>query len=1435
MKVLVKATIVLGLLPAIGAGVTHKDTAIAQNIVPINTTTKVNLSENDILNINGGIQADGNLFHSFQTFNLEQQQTANFVVTPSTDAIIGQVIGGTDSHINGLLKVTGSNADFYLINPNGLLFGPNARLDLGGSFTATTATHLGNGERWFEVLSNPDYQAFVTPPSHFGFSHPGTIINQGQLFVAEGNSLRLLATQINNAGPLGAPDGEVTLLTADSGQTISLKQNDGLLSLEVDIDSALLETLPALITGGDLNHSNTLIIDSHGQATLINNSPTSTPFFSLQNTGNISTQGITGGEINLLGDTLQVTDSLLNATGHNSGGTIHIGGDYQGQGSLLRADQIYITDTTRLVTDTINGNGGQVIVWSDGTTIFDGNISAQSATGDGGLVEISGLNQLTIGENTTVNTAAPQGAPGIWLLDPTDLTVVDTGGAGGIVPAELPSNFINDSKSTINASTIVSALNSTNVILQATDIININSDIDASGNSSSSDLFLDTTTLNLNERITLQGNGRLSGTASNVNIGINGSIQNGIDAAMDGGIVNLAATTYREGDTITLDHILTLQGQGQDNTIISGDADADGTGNHQVLKITSTADNSILTDLTIQDGLRISNGAGLENDGDKVLISDVTFFNNEIPSGGYDGGAIHNRGSLTLNNTIFNNNRTSSDGGAIDIEQGSVEINGSTLTNNQADDHGGAIDVDPNGSLTISNTNFNNNIASNEGGAIYLEGNTELNSVTFLNNTANQGGGIFNETSGLLEITNTDFLNNQATTDGGGLYNNRGETVITNSNFESNNADRGGGLFNGGTATLNNIYFDSNQATYDGGGLYNQIDATNEITTGNFFNNSAQSGGAIYNRATLRLLNNTIASNQATGTDSANGGAGILNTAGGRLIVDNSLIALNTSLSQGGGILNLASDNPTVVNVANSSIIHNQAITQGGGIANNISSGLTSLAELIIINSTISNNQASTGGGIDTVGPTDLTNVTITENTTSSSGGGISATPNTVETPTLINTLVANNQAPNNPDVEGQFNDQGNNLIGIDQGSTGLDLSTLVGTVTNPLNPNLTPLNNNLGSLASHQIRVGSPAANSGNNSAATASDQHGQPRIIGGTVDIGAIESDILPEMIEEISLIEPADTTEPTDSTSSVDPIDPIERSEPVEPDPETLVVKLSSQLQPVASDFSNPQRFSVEELANIPSVNLNNDSLSSQEEKSEPSLNAEQRSPSLTIANGRLRYFEEEVFEYFEDSFSKDYEAYWQLPQTQPVTLASVQHTLHQANQIYQTDTAVIYAKFVPQAPFSENSTERFVLPDTVTIPMPDDQLLLLLVSANGEPIQQLVNVSRAELTRQAKLFRLAVSDPEDPLSYKVLARQMHEWLLAPLQQSLVENQIDHVMYSLDQGLRTIPLAALMDGDSFIVEQYTVSLVPSIGLTQLQIGDLNSKPSPFDCRRC
>ncbi|WAK74096.1 filamentous hemagglutinin N-terminal domain-containing protein [Arthrospira sp. PCC 9108] len=190
--------IVLDILPIIPQNFLHirYKTAIAQSIVPEpNSTNTVTHQQGNQTNITGGQLSGngGNLFHSFTHFNVESGTVANFIATPEIQNILTRVVGGDASRINGLLQVTGGASNLFLINPAGILFGAGARLDVPGSFTATTANGIGFGDRWMNAIGDNDYTTLVGTPNAFAFAtNPGSIVNAGELAVTQGEHIILL-------------------------------------------------------------------------------------------------------------------------------------------------------------------------------------------------------------------------------------------------------------------------------------------------------------------------------------------------------------------------------------------------------------------------------------------------------------------------------------------------------------------------------------------------------------------------------------------------------------------------------------------------------------------------------------------------------------------------------------------------------------------------------------------------------------------------------------------------------------------------------------------------------------------------------------------------------------------------------------------------------------------------------------------------------------------------------------------------------------------------------------------------------------------------------------------------------------------------------------------------------------------------------------------
>ncbi|MDP8966318.1 MAG: filamentous hemagglutinin N-terminal domain-containing protein, partial [Cyanobacteriota bacterium] len=225
----------LGLLSAIALQPLH-----AQPITPANdgTGTVVTPNGNRFDIQDGSLSPDGaNLFHSFQQFGLDSAQIANFLSHPSIRNILGRVVGGDPSLINGLIQVTGGNSNLFLMNPAGIIFGKDASLNVPASFTATTATGIGfGGNNWFNAFGNNNYQTLIGTPSQFAFDtpQPGAIVNFSNLAVQEGQNLTLLGGSAINTGQLKAPGGTITIAAVPGENLVQISQSGHLLSLEIE-------------------------------------------------------------------------------------------------------------------------------------------------------------------------------------------------------------------------------------------------------------------------------------------------------------------------------------------------------------------------------------------------------------------------------------------------------------------------------------------------------------------------------------------------------------------------------------------------------------------------------------------------------------------------------------------------------------------------------------------------------------------------------------------------------------------------------------------------------------------------------------------------------------------------------------------------------------------------------------------------------------------------------------------------------------------------------------------------------------------------------------------------------------------------------------------------------------------------------------------------
>ncbi|WP_448571793.1 two-partner secretion domain-containing protein [Trichothermofontia sp.] len=512
------------------AGTLFLGVAVAQPIVPAaDGTGTIVRPVGERFEIEGGkTSRDGaNLFHSFQRFNLSKQQIANFLASPQLRNILGRIVGGDASYIDGLIQISGGNPNLFLLNPAGIMFGPNAALNVPADFTAVTATGIGFNQGWLTAIGSPDYAQLVGTPNQFTFAtaHPGAIVQAGNLTVPPGHNLRLIGGTVINTGNLSAPGGEVTIAAVPGANLIRLSQPGHLLSLEMTpltAQNAGLATpsLPELLTGGNVSGATGLAVMPDGRVQLQGSGvvvPTESGTAIVTGQVNAASTQAPGGNVNLFGEHVGLLGAELNASG-TRGGTVRIGGDYQGLGAVPNANATYTDTNTHIRADALTkGDGGQVIVWADDTTRFYGRISAQGgpAGGDGGLVETSGKLGLDVAD-ARVDASAPQGQPGTWLLDPSDITIT----AGPTNPPNPGPNF-NPSGATAN----INAQQISDTLSQGTSVlITTAGGTGGQGNITVSAPIFKTAVFNASNQIVAGGAATLSLSADN-NITINSSIR----------------------------------------------------------------------------------------------------------------------------------------------------------------------------------------------------------------------------------------------------------------------------------------------------------------------------------------------------------------------------------------------------------------------------------------------------------------------------------------------------------------------------------------------------------------------------------------------------------------------------------------------------------------------------------------------------------------------------------------------------------------------------------------------------------------------------------------------------------------------------------------------------------------------------------------------
>ena len=221
----------------------------------------------------GSLSADGtNLFHSFQAFQLTGGNTANFLADPAIQRIFARIKGNDAAFINGTLQITGAEADLFLLNPSGIIFGADVSLNLPANLTATSGNRINFNDGAFKAFASNDYDTLVGSPTAFTFDQPGTIRNQGNLALLPGQTLTLLGGTVINNGTLSADNIQIQEVSEE--QIIQISQTGSLLNLEFSGDAFQEGTsdgnfkstmLPGLLTTGDVEQTGQLVNTPDGQ------------------------------------------------------------------------------------------------------------------------------------------------------------------------------------------------------------------------------------------------------------------------------------------------------------------------------------------------------------------------------------------------------------------------------------------------------------------------------------------------------------------------------------------------------------------------------------------------------------------------------------------------------------------------------------------------------------------------------------------------------------------------------------------------------------------------------------------------------------------------------------------------------------------------------------------------------------------------------------------------------------------------------------------------------------------------------------------------------------------------------------------------------------------------------------------------------------------
>ncbi len=821
-------------------------------------------------------QSSPSLVIDWNSFNVGSAERVQFKQPDAAAAVLNRIGDARPSEIDGALS---ANGRVFLINPNGLIFGNNAVVNVG----SLVAGSLGIAN---EDFMRGDYR-FSAPPGQEG----GRVVNHGLLSAALGGSITLVGGSVANDGLIVANYGQVNL---GAGHKALLDfDGDGLLRFEVQdpihsngrgVSAAVTNSGSIVTPGGQVLLTASAAKDVFTQ--VVNNSGVIQAVgvdkrggvVRLVGTGGAvadsgtldasSTDG-KGGTIDVLGDQVALSDAAqLDVSGATGGGLIRVGGDYRGSNpDIANALLTYVGHRVSLKADAVTqGDGGKIIVWSDNDTNYFGAASARGGalSGDGGTAEVSGKGALTY--SGTVDLRAPDGVNGALLLDPTDITI--SSGAAGASTGTLTLGPTISESGTANASTLTDGDLNTQLGLSSVEVTT------SSAGAGSGNLVVDATAAinGLGNDLTLtsvgSGTVTLNGTITNV-----GSLTlNSAGGAVTGtgsaaginlltGVTDFDVSTH-QSHGVTYSGFTAVGGSGQLDNLNAGYDDGLDTATVGGVSYNSFATINGATAITnagagFNAGTRVSGngntyGAGYASVTGGGTLSGVSNYNAATQQSGavtYSGfSAVGGSGSLS---GITNYDVATDSNGALTFS-GFTTVNGSGRLDNLNAGYNDGLDTATvggvsynsfatiNGATAITNAGAGFNAGTrvsgngNTYGAGYasvtgggtLSGITNYDVTTGSNGTVSFSGFTAVDGSGRLDNVNAGYDDGLDTATVGGVsYNSfatiNGATAITNA----------GAGFNAGTRVSGNgNTYGAGYASVTGGGTLSGVSNYNAAT-----------------------------------------------------------------------------------------------------------------------------------------------------------------------------------------------------------------------------------------------------------------------------------------------------------------------------------------------------------------------------------------------------------------------------------------------------------------------------------------------------------------------------------------------------------------------------------------------------------------------------